>query len=91
MSNKKFIRNYGTIKQNKNFVYEWGKFMKANYNGLWKLLIDKNMKKADLIREAKLAPATVAKMSKGEFVSMEVLYKITKVLDTTIGEIVTFN
>lgn len=65
--------------------------MKANYNGLWKLLIDKNMKKADLIRIAKLAPATVAKMGKGEFVSMEVLYKITKSLDTTIGEIVTFN
>lgn len=67
-----------------------GNFMKANYNGLWKLLIDKNMKKADLIKEAKLAPATVAKMGKGEFVSMEVLYKVTKVLDTTIGEIVTF-
>lgn len=65
--------------------------MKANYNGLWKLLIDKNIKKADLIKKAKLAPATVAKMGKGEFVSMEVLYKITKVLDTTIGEIVTFN
>lgn len=35
--------------------------MKANYNGLWKLLIDKNMKKADLIKEAKLAPATIAR------------------------------
>lgn len=65
--------------------------MKANYNGLWKLLIDKNMKKADLIKDVKLAPATIVKMGKGEFFSMEVLYKITKVLDTTIGEIVTFN
>lgn len=64
--------------------------MRANYNGLWKLLIDKNMKKSDLMREAKLAPATIAKMGKGEFVSMEVLYKITKVLYTTIGEIVSF-
>lgn len=41
--------------------------MRANYNGLWKLLIDKNMKKSDLMREAKLAPATIAKMGKGEF------------------------
>ncbi|MCI6272392.1 MAG: helix-turn-helix transcriptional regulator [Erysipelotrichaceae bacterium] len=64
--------------------------MRANYNGLWKLLIDKNMKKSDLMREAKLAPATIAKMGKRKFVSMEVLYKITKVLDTTIGEIVSF-
>lgn len=65
--------------------------MKANYNGLWKLLIDKNMKKADLIREAKLAPATVAKMGKGEFVSMEVLYKITSILNADISDVVTFN
>lgn len=65
--------------------------MKANYNGLWKLLIDKNMKKADLIREAKLAPATVAKMGKGEFVSMAVLYKITSILNADISDVVTFN
>ena len=58
--------------------------MKANYNGLWKLLIDKNMKKAELIKEAKLAPATISKMGKREFISMEVLY-------ITIGEIATFN
>lgn len=68
-----------------------GYIMKANYNGLWKLLIDKNMKKADLIREAKLAPATVAKMGKGEFVSMEVLYKITSILNADISDVVTFN
>lgn len=51
------------------------------------------MKKVDLIKEAKLALTTIAKMDKGEFVSMEVLYKnkITEVLDTTIREIVTFN
>lgn len=65
--------------------------MKANYNGLWKLLIDKNMKKADLIKEVKLASATVAKMGKGEFVSMEVLYKITSILNADISDVVTFN
>lgn len=58
--------------------------MKANYNGLWKLLVDKNMKKAELIKEAKLVPATISKMGKREFISMEVLY-------ITIGEIATFN
>ena len=42
--------------------------MKANYNGLRKLIINKNMKKVGLIKEAKLASATIVKMGKGEFV-----------------------
>ncbi|WP_064581035.1 helix-turn-helix domain-containing protein [Streptobacillus moniliformis] len=54
--------------------------MKENYNGLWKLLIDKNMNKVNLIKEEKFEPATVAKLGKGEFISMEVLYKVIKVL-----------
>ena len=55
--------------------------MKANYNGLWKILIDKNMNKKELTEVCELSPATVAKMGRGEFVSMEVLYRIGTKLD----------
>ena len=46
--------------------------MKINYNGLWKVLIDKNMNKKDLMDRVGISTATVAKMTKGEFVSMQV-------------------
>lgn len=44
--------------------------MKVSYNGLWKILIDKNMNKKELAQACKLSPATVSKMGRGEFVSM---------------------
>ncbi|MGF3141225.1 helix-turn-helix domain-containing protein [Facklamia sp. P13064] len=62
--------------------------MKINYNGLWKILIDKNMNKKDLTERVGLAPATVSKMGKGEFVSMEVLYRIAKELEVDFGDMV---
>ncbi|WP_081727231.1 helix-turn-helix domain-containing protein [Oribacterium sp. P6A1] len=40
--------------------------MSISYNGLWKLLIDNNMNKTDLMNEVKLSSGTIAKMSKGE-------------------------
>lgn len=62
--------------------------MKVNYNGLWKLLIDKNMNKRDLQEKVGIAPATIAKMGKGEFVSMEILYRICLALNTDFGELI---
>lgn len=62
--------------------------MKINYNGLWKVLIDKNMNKKDLMEKVGLLPATVAKMTKGEFVSMQVLYRICKNLDVDFKDII---
>ncbi|OLR65347.1 helix-turn-helix domain-containing protein [Peptoniphilus porci] len=62
--------------------------MKVNYKGLWKILIDKNMNKKDLSEQVGLAPATVSKMGKGEFVSMEVLYRIAKKLNCDFGDMV---
>lgn len=62
--------------------------MKVSYNGLWKILIDKNMNKKDLSEKVGLAPATVSKMSKGEFVSMEVLYRIANKLNCDFGDMV---
>ena len=62
--------------------------MKVSYNGLWKILIDKNMNKKDLSEKVGLAPATVSKMGRGEFVSMDVLYRIGKSLDVDFGDLV---
>lgn len=47
----------------------------VSYNGLWKLLIDKNMKKIDLVNELGISSSTIAKMTRGEYVSMAVLEK----------------
>ncbi len=62
--------------------------MEVSYKKLWKILIDKDMKKKDLQSEAGISWATVTKLSKGEAVSMEVLMKICKILNCNIGDIV---
>ena len=62
--------------------------MKASYNGLWKVLIDKNMNKKDLANACELSPATISKMGRGEFVSMEVLYRIGIKLNVDFGDMV---
>ena len=63
-------------------------FMDVSYKKLWKLLIDKDMKKKDLQALAGISWASVTKMSKGENVSMEVMLKVCKALNFNIGEIV---
>lgn len=50
-------------------------------------MIDKDMKKKDLLATAGISWASVTKLSKGETVSMEVLMKICKALDCNIGDI----
>jgi DNA-binding Xre family transcriptional regulator len=62
--------------------------MSVSYNGLWKLLIDKNMKKVDLTSELGISSSTVAKMTKGEMVSMNILGKICEELDCDFGDII---
>lgn len=62
--------------------------MKVSYKGLWKILIDKNMNKKDLSEKVGLAPATISKMGKGEFVSMEVLYRIGQALGVDFGDMI---
>lgn len=64
--------------------------MTVSYKKLWKLLIDKDMMKKDLQKEAEISWATLTKMSKGEVVSTEVLMKICKVLHCDVGDIVEF-
>ena len=64
--------------------------MNVCYKKLWKLLIDKDMMKKDLQKEAGISWATITKMSKGETVSTEVLMKICKTLQCDVGDIVEF-
>jgi len=61
--------------------------MIVSYKKLWKLLIDRDMKKKDLQEAAGLSPASVAKLSKNENVSMDVLIKVCTSLDVDIGDI----
>lgn len=65
--------------------------MPVSYNGLWKLLIDKNMKKMDLVEKVGISSSTLAKMSKGEAVSMSVLEKLCETLDCDFGDIISYD
>ncbi len=62
--------------------------MRYSYNKLWKLLIDKNMKKKDLEAAADIASSTMAKMSKGLPVNLDVLARMWKVLEVNIGDVI---
>ena len=62
-----------------------------NYNKLWKLLIDKKLKKKDLREMAGLSTNVIAKMGKGEPVSMDTLAKITITLKCGLNDIVEIN
>ena len=59
-----------------------------SYNRLWKLLIDKNMMKKDLMTKTSITSSTIAKMGKNKAVSMDVLGKICLALDCDIGDVV---
>lgn len=61
--------------------------MSVSYKKLWKILIDRDMKKTNLQAISGVSWASITKLSKGENVSMEVLIKICKVLECDIGDI----
>jgi len=61
--------------------------MAVSYKKLWKLLIDKDIKKKDLSAKAGVSPATITKMGKGGHVTTEVLLKICTALDCNIEDI----
>ncbi len=64
--------------------------MTVSYNGLWKILIDKNLQRKDLTEQLNISSTTIAKMGKGEQVSMKVLERICTYLDCNIGDIMRF-
>ena len=64
--------------------------MRVSYDKLWKILIDKKMKKYQLREQAHISSNAVAKLGKNELVSMEVLMKICETLKCDIGDICEF-
>lgn len=64
--------------------------MRISYDKLWKLLIDKKMKKIDLMRKAKISSNALAHLSKDESVSLECIGKICLVLECTPNDIIEF-
>lgn len=62
--------------------------MALSYKKLWKLLIDKDMKKGDLQLAAGISATSITKLGKNENVSTDILQKICIALDCDIGDIV---
>lgn len=61
--------------------------MAISYNKLWKILIDRNMSKTQLIKQAKITTNAMAKLGKNESVKVDVLVKICAVLGCSIEDI----
>ena len=62
--------------------------MGISYNKLWKILIDKNMSKTELIKASRISTNAMAKLGKNEEVRVGVLVKICKVLGCSIDDII---
>ena len=64
--------------------------MNISYNKMWKLLIDKNMKRKDLKEQAEVSQNVMARLSKNQAVNMDTMAKICKVLHCDIGDVMEF-
>ena len=64
--------------------------MSISYKGLWEQLKAKNMRKKDLAENLNISSATLAKMGKGESVSMDVMARICDYLGCDIGDVMSF-
>lgn len=62
--------------------------MSVSYNKLWKLLIDKKMKKKELSQAAGISNSLIAKLGKNENVTVDVLVRICNALECDIDDIV---
>lgn len=63
-------------------------YMSVSYKKLWKLLIDRDMKKKDLAEKANISSYTLSKLNRGDNVNTDTLVKICKALDCQIEDIV---
>lgn len=61
--------------------------MAISYKKLWKLLIDKDMKKSDLLNATGISRYTINKLNRGDNVTTDMLVKICRVLDCTMDDI----
>lgn len=64
--------------------------MIVNYDKLWKILIDKKMKRTDLIKQGKISSNVLARMGREEPVSLESIGKVCLILDCSIDDILEF-
>lgn len=64
--------------------------MAVSYKKLWKLLIDKDMKRVELKEKANISTNVLAKLGHDEPVSMNSMEKICRVLDCNIGDVMDF-
>ena len=71
-------------------LIEWKgmvKYMAVSYKRLWKLLIDKDLKKKDLAKKANISSYTINKLNRGDNVNTETLEKICGALECTFDDI----
>lgn len=64
--------------------------MAWSYGPLWKILIDRNMKKTDLLQIAGIYSQSLAKMGKGEAVSLDTIGKLCAALNCNVEDIIVF-
>lgn len=64
--------------------------MAVSYKRLWRVLVDREMSKADLRKQAEISPNTMTKLRKNEYVAMPILDRICKTLGTDYGEIMEY-
>lgn len=62
--------------------------MAFTYKPLWKLLIDKDMTKKELMQKAGISKSTVDKMGRGEIVSLDIIDRICNYFDCSMEEVV---
>lgn len=92
---RRFLENEDAIRYN-SIEYlassdrGWRFKMAVSYNRLWKLLVDRKMSKADLRKQAEIAPNTMTKLRRDEEVTLGVLGKICKTLDVDYGDIMEY-
>ena len=77
---------YNDIEGNSFFNIEVD-IMKVSYKRLWKLLIDKDMKKKDLVKTAHISTYTINKLNRGDNVTTDTLVKICSALNCSIEAI----
>ena len=61
--------------------------MAISYKKLWKLLIDRDMKKKDLVALSGISQSSITKMGKNENVNTDVLVRVCRALNCDIGDI----
>ncbi len=65
--------------------------MTVKYMKLWRMLLDRGLRRTDLIKMAGISSNVLAKLGKDEYVAMESICKICKALKCDVGDIMEIN